>query len=130
MNFFSRGSGSKTKQPPDLVRALKDAVLRLESAQTGPEQKRKVSRCSPEKPSSCCRAASPFYSRSCGGRTDPSLGAYTRGAGHPERLSMLTRMSISAQASEDVSKYLFQMKVLLYGDGGEASSSQENSRDF
>lgn len=43
MNFFSRGSGSKTKQPPDLVRALKDAVLRLESAQTGPEQKRKVS---------------------------------------------------------------------------------------
>ena len=39
---------------------------------------------------------------------------------------MLTRMSISAQASEDVSKYLFQMKVLLYGDGGEASSSQEN----
>ncbi|KWU41861.1 Mo25-like protein [Rhodotorula sp. JG-1b] len=61
MNFFSRGSGSKTKQPPDLVRALKDAVLRLESAQTGPEQKRR--------------------------------------------------------ASEDVSKYLFQMKVLLYGDG-------------
>ncbi|GAA5964291.1 hypothetical protein JCM8115_006058 [Rhodotorula mucilaginosa] len=61
MNFFSRGSGSKTKQPPDLVRALKDAVLRLESSQTGPEQKRK--------------------------------------------------------ASEDVSKYLFQMKVLLYGDG-------------
>ncbi|GAA5992167.1 hypothetical protein JCM10908_001801 [Rhodotorula pacifica] len=61
MNFFSRGSGSKTKPPPDLVRALRDAVLRLESSQTGPEQRRK--------------------------------------------------------ASEDVSKYLFQMKVLLYGDG-------------
>lgn len=43
---------------------------------------------------------------------------------------MLTRMSISAQASEDVSKYLFQMKVLLYGDGGEeAYSSRETPRD-
>lgn len=43
MNFFSRGSGSKTKAPPDLVRALKDAILRLESSQTGPDQRRKVS---------------------------------------------------------------------------------------
>lgn len=42
-----------------------------------------------------------------------------------QRLTMLTRMPIPLQASEDVSKYLFQMKVLLYGDGGEASSSQE-----
>ncbi|BGP57695.1 hypothetical protein JCM8202_005478 [Rhodotorula sphaerocarpa] len=61
MNFFNRGSGSKTRSPPDLVRALRDAILRLENAQTSPDARRK--------------------------------------------------------ASEDVSKYLFQMKVLLYGDG-------------
>lgn len=125
MNFFSRGSGSKTKQPPDLVRALKDAVLRLESSQTGPEQKRKVSPCSPQKPSwCCCSAAAP---RVGDGRT--SLSAPTHlledTQASTQRLTMLTRMPIPLQASEDVSKYLFQMKVLLYGDGGEASSSQE-----
>ncbi|GAA5868393.1 hypothetical protein JCM8547_002178 [Rhodosporidiobolus lusitaniae] len=59
LNFFK--SQPKVKNPPELVRSLRDAVARLDSSQTGPEQKRK--------------------------------------------------------ASEDISKYLFQMKVLLYGDG-------------
>ncbi|GAA5900335.1 hypothetical protein JCM8208_005328 [Rhodotorula glutinis] len=61
MNFFKSSSSSKTKAPPDLVRALRDNVAKLDSASTGPEQRKK--------------------------------------------------------AREDVSKYLFQMKVLLYGDG-------------
>ncbi|GAA5848939.1 hypothetical protein JCM9279_004671 [Rhodotorula babjevae] len=61
MNFFKSSSSSKTKAPPDLVRALKDNVAKLDSASTGPEQRKK--------------------------------------------------------AREDISKYLFQMKVLLYGDG-------------
>ncbi|GAA6042480.1 hypothetical protein JCM8097_003047 [Rhodosporidiobolus ruineniae] len=57
-NLFK--SAPKVKNPPELVRSLRDAVYRLDSPQTGPEQRRK--------------------------------------------------------ASEDISKYLFQMKVLLYGD--------------
>ncbi|GAA6049932.1 hypothetical protein JCM3770_007055 [Rhodotorula araucariae] len=60
MNFFKSAS-SKVKAPPELVRALRDNIAKLDSASTGPEQKRK--------------------------------------------------------AREDISKYLFQMKVLLYGDG-------------
>ncbi|BGP51053.1 Hym1p [Rhodotorula kratochvilovae] len=60
MNFFKSAS-SKVKAPPDLVRALRDNIAKLDGASTGPEQKRK--------------------------------------------------------AREDISKYLFQMKVLLYGDG-------------
>lgn len=44
MNFFNRGSGSKTRSPPDLVRALRDAILRLENAQTSPDARRKASR--------------------------------------------------------------------------------------
>ncbi|BGP19421.1 hypothetical protein JCM10213_000658 [Rhodosporidiobolus nylandii] len=59
MNFFK--SQPKVKNPPELVRSLKDAIAKLDGTQTGPEQRRK--------------------------------------------------------ASEDISKYLFQMKVLLYGDG-------------
>ncbi|GAA5886420.1 hypothetical protein JCM6882_001632 [Rhodosporidiobolus microsporus] len=59
LNFFK--SAPKVKNPPELVRSLRDAIAKLDSSQTGPEQKRK--------------------------------------------------------ASEDISKYLFQMKVLLYGDG-------------
>ncbi|GAA6013321.1 hypothetical protein JCM10207_000854 [Rhodosporidiobolus poonsookiae] len=58
MNFFK---SPKVKTPPELVRSLRDAIYKLDSPQTGPEQRRK--------------------------------------------------------ASEDISKYLFQTKVLLYGDG-------------
>ncbi|TNY23915.1 mo25 protein [Rhodotorula diobovata] len=61
MNFFKSSSSSKTKAPPDLVRALRDNIAKLDNAATGPEQRKK--------------------------------------------------------AREDVSKYLFQVKVLLYGDG-------------
>ncbi|GAA5968395.1 hypothetical protein JCM11641_007623 [Rhodosporidiobolus odoratus] len=59
MNFFK--SAPKVKNPPELVRSLKDAIFKLDSSQVGPEHRRK--------------------------------------------------------ASEDISRYLFQMKVLLYGDG-------------
>jgi hypothetical protein len=43
---------------------------------------------------------------------------------------------VAEQASEDISKYLFQMKVLLYGDGGASSShalpsaAQDADQDF
>ncbi|GAA6063572.1 hypothetical protein JCM10212_003151 [Sporobolomyces blumeae] len=59
MNFF-KSSSSKTKSPPELVKATRDAVAKLDHPNAGPEAKKK--------------------------------------------------------ASEDISKYLFQMKVLLYGD--------------
>jgi len=42
MNFFKSSSSSKTKAPPDLVRALRDNVAKLDSASTGPEQRKKA----------------------------------------------------------------------------------------
>lgn len=39
MNFFK----SKSKTPPELVRSIRDAIMRLDAGSTGAEGRRKVS---------------------------------------------------------------------------------------
>ena len=80
MNFFK----TKQRTPTDLVRGLRDNILKLESAPPG-EPRKKV--------------------RSCMLYTEV---AFIYGMPPSPR----------PQASEEVSKYLQQIKGMLYGDGG------------
>ena len=79
MNFFK----TKQRTPTDLVRGLRDNILKLESAPPG-EPRKKV------RPHSLNRGNADMY-------------------------------GLSTQASEEVSKYLQQIKGMLYGDGGALS---------
>jgi hypothetical protein len=79
MNFFK----TRQRTPTDLVRGLRDNILKLESAPPG-EPRKKV--------------------RSCVLYTEVAF--------------IYACLLPSPQASEEVSKYLQQIKGMLYGDGG------------
>jgi len=80
MNFFK----TRQRTPTDLVRGLRDNILKLDSAPPG-EPRKKV------------RPLAQWPS------------------------SNVDRCGLPTQASEEVSKYLQQIKGMLYGDGGALS---------
>lgn len=111
MNFF-KSSSSKTKTPPELIRSTRDAIQKLDSTNSSPETKRKVSllNSSTRTGQHCVFGPLPLLSSlsQCG--HDPAWGTHKLTSRGPPFL---------LQASEDISKNLFQMKLLLYGDGGQ-----------
>lgn len=91
MNFIFK---SKARTPPELVRHLRDAILRLDATATA-----------------TAAGASAGASVSAGASSGPGS---THSAGAP---SSSSAAETRRKASEEVSKDLYQIKVILYGDG-------------
>ncbi|KAK4700629.1 calcium binding protein 39, partial [Phenoliferia sp. Uapishka_3] len=95
MNFFK---ANRTKTPPELIRSVRESIQRLDAGNTGAEGRRKVGLGY----SDALRVPS-----SVGQAGETAMSARSRGS----------VIGLAGLASEEISKNLFQMKLLLYGDG-------------